>query len=326
MAVVRAIIAVILVVVGQPAWADSGSLAVVVAAHELRPLVQVNAAAGARRAGAAVRPVDTSDGRFSAAIVVECLEQRALCQEAVAAAGANQLLVLRAEGKLGDNQLVISAWLLNGETGKVIETDRRFCAPPCKSRERMARLVEALAHSLVAKDQARQAPETWVQVYSSPDHARVWLNGKQAGVSGRAFRIAPGPVEIRITKKGYTEQTRSVVVAPNNTLSIRVVLVPLEEGGTSNRTWAWGTLAAGLGTTALGVTQIALHRDGVANGGKEPDRYESLTPGIISVTLGAGLVVTSVILFVKGRKKGASFAVYGTRSPAGFGIGVSGEL
>jgi hypothetical protein len=102
----------------------------------------------------------------------------------------------------------------------------------------------------------------------SPTDARIRVNDEEAGAGHVTREVRPGPYTVVVSREGYTDETRSVNIAPLGTETLSVTLSP-RRPSVFTRPWFWGTVGgvvlAGV-LTAVIITSIS-DADPVAGNG-----------------------------------------------------------
>lgn len=316
--------------------AAADSVLVAIAPSESPATAEIRAAAEAaiREVGSKVVPmIEAQKTGMSPDALAACGETDSLCtQRESAKSGAARVLLLKIAHEGGQdsaNDVVLTGWIISADSGTRLEVGRRFCER-CTSVERLAEISGDLAAALLSGDADRLAPETWLEVRSTPPAAEVSINGAVMGLSGQSYRVTPGTVAIKVVRAGYEPVTLDVNVAPNATKVVQVELQPLDhagdDGGMSrNDVLTYSALGAGVVATGLGIALIALD-DSTGDGTREADPYETLTAGIVSTAFGAALITTSVVLWLQKDDSERRSSVVAAPTHDGFAVGFAGTF
>lgn len=229
--------------------------------------------------------------------VVACAATSVQCSEVVEGAGAELILTLEiiaTQNASGVPQLILTAHLLDG-AGERLQLDRRFCAG-CAAGERLRALTAELVEVLVTAESRRRAPQTFLEVQTTPPGATLYLDGLPVGPVGKRYQVAPGSVELEVRLDGYEPVGRRVKVAANETEVVRFDLVPRGGRDPVRPLWGWLTLSGGAALTATGIALWAADGPRFERGDRQPERYETATFGAITTLFGAAAVVTGGVL------------------------------
>lgn len=98
----------------------------------------------------------------------------------------------------------------------------------------------------------------------SESHANVTVDGQPRGIYSGALRLAPGPHLLLVERGGFEPIARGVDLPPGRTTTLRLVLEPTPEWrasyvskATTQRTWGWVSMVAGLAIVGAGVGFLA---------------------------------------------------------------------
>lgn len=162
-------------------------------------------------------------------------------------------------GKLGETYY-ISVSMSNVETGEVERmADEEHTGEIGQLFEVMARVARNLAGEEFA---VVKEVTGGLQVTSSPQGARIILDGKEVGTTPiKLDKIKVGEHTLRVTKEGYSDGAKKVPIKPDRLTSANVTLVPIEAKPAEEikkkkpwykRWWVWAIFvgAAGGGTAA----------------------------------------------------------------------------
>lgn len=146
-----------------------------------------------------------------------------------------------------------------------------------------------------------------LDVRSDPSDAVVELDGVEVGRTPLRITVRPGPRQVRVSKPGYTRQTRALeaVKGTRDELSFTLLPAPPPSPGSPRalRIVSWTSMGVAIGGLAAGSTLLALDgreartrcsgddRDGLGN-----CRYLRETTVVAAVTLSAAAVTAVVAL------------------------------
>ncbi|HET6611186.1 MAG TPA: PEGA domain-containing protein [Kofleriaceae bacterium] len=303
-------VAAFLVAGGASAAADSVLVAIAPSDLPAKAEIRASAEAAVREVGSQVVPlIEASKTGMSADALAACSQSDSLCaQREAVKSGASRVLLLKLAdqpGKAGTKDVVMTGWIISADSGTRLEVGRRFCER-CGSAERLAEISGDLAAALLSGDADRLAPETWLEVRSSPPSAEVTIDGSVMGLSGQAYRVTPGTVAVKVARAGYQPVTLDVTVAPNATKVIQVELHPVatsvgpSDGLKRNDILKYSALGAGAVAAGVGITLMAV--DGPrfdSAGNRLSEERNTLIPGVLCTAVGAALITTSAILWLQ---------------------------
>ena len=128
-----------------------------------------------------------------------------------------------------------------------------------------------------------------VKLTSTPPGAHIAIDGVPTGVTPLDWDLAPGPHKVAMTKPGYVEATREVVVVSGRTDPVAIALA--RPAAPSTRPgWALPAVVAGGAMMIGGGVLIAIHQSG---GPADPPRVRDTRTAGIAVGVG-GVVVAAV--------------------------------
>lgn len=251
------------------------------------------------RLGAAdyqVRDVDALD-ETAAGALRRCPDPSAcLPSEAYALVGLVVLFAAQADAE----RTVLTVWLFDGEVGRRLRVDRRFCES-CDADKLGATFDELLDESLAALGE-RTGGETLIAVRTEPAGCTVAIDGQVVGLSGRAYNVPAKAISVRVEMDGYEPQTRTIDMEPGEKRQVEFVLSRVDRDEPGGRNWL---LIGGLGGTGvaalgLGVTWMVIDGDRFDDGRRLRQRRKSFVPGVITTGIGAAMVAGAAIVWWRG--------------------------
>lgn len=267
------------------------------------------AALSAARAQAQEMGWEPTDEGVSARDLAQCLRSGddACVRQQVAQAPAEVILILsllHTKDAEGEPRVELQGRLLD-RTGKELIGDQRFC-DRCVSLDRLTPLVAELVTAILRERGAQLAPDTFIEIHTSPEQAKVTIDGVVLGPSGTSYAVAPGPHTVGLEKEGFHSATKQVLVAPNETKILRVELLPVvverPKPPGRYRVWKWASLGAGAAAVALGTTWIIMAKPDIEDGAEQPQSRGGRTPGFVAVGAGAALLTAGVLMWRADRK------------------------
>ncbi len=201
---------------------------------------------------------------------------------------------------------------------------QRFCKCESDDSSSLAPIINELVLRLADEELATSSPSA-LAISCDPPQAQIELNGSPVVVG--EHRIAAGKQTVTAKMAGFVPQTFSIYVDAGEQKTLEIRLTEVEGPG---RPWGpIGLGAAGVLTTAIGITLIVLHQDPVSGGEQQPTTRDSKSIGIITTTVGVGLIAgAGVIYLLRGGDSAESVAPSAAISPAGdgFAVGLSGRF
>lgn len=114
---------------------------------------------------------------------------------------------------------------------------------------------------------------SYLAVVSSPEGARVAVDGRVVGASPTRVRIEPGRHDVTLELDGYERASQSIAIKPEASETLRISLTK-RPGGVLTRWWFWGAV----GVVAAGATASA-----IALTTERDPAVGSLPPGQVAV-------------------------------------------
>jgi tetratricopeptide (TPR) repeat protein len=203
--------------------------------------------------------------------------------------------------------------------GPAVEFYQKYLAmaPDAEDRPQVEETIRTLE---LLRQRAQAESKVPLAVTSTPDGAKVLIDGHEAGVTPLRVELDPGSHFVALEKDGYERASQEVKLEAGKPERREVQLMagaPSEPppAGTDH-TWAWvalgvgGALAAGGGFMGYQALQKSHQADDIAAGRADPDedrldtlksdgkRYALVADGLYSA--GAACAIAGVILMFKG--------------------------
>ncbi len=332
---VRALAAVTLGVVLVLLWALPARAESIVVAVDgnASPAERTSAGAAARsrleEGGHDVRELDATH----AATLVRCVrnEDRSCVVSSVTPLAADRVLVLEVNKDIDrptEKSLVVTGWLIDGRTGTVVVSDRRFCER-CTA-DSLGAITREFTETLL-RDASARGGSTILAISSTPTGARVELDGSAIGVTDLEYGVYPGSHTITIDKPGFRPSVQAIVAEANQRTEVRAVLVPLDTPPPGRRprfrAWKWTTLAAGVAALAVGTWLVIVDEPGEVDGHLRPRERNSFWPGVAIGAVGAASLGVSIYMFWSdARAGGAGSSASGAAAGQAFIVGIGGTF
>jgi len=130
-----------------------------------------------------------------------------------------------------------------------------------------------------------------VKLKSTPDGAKITIDGQAIGVTPLDWDLPPGKHTIQMGKAGLKPQSRDLIVASNKTELFAMKLTQTgddeQAGGSSSRLVPIGLLAVGGAALATGIVMIAIDQDPSPNLGPT---IRNTGPTGVGLTIGGAVV------------------------------------
>jgi hypothetical protein len=250
--------------------------------------------------------------------------------EAAGEAEADRLLVFQLkseDGAANGPRVVMTGWAFDMATGKRVAGGQRFCEK-CTKLDTLVGLAGELGAELLAAGAAK-SPSTFIEVHSTPTGATVVIDGKAVGPTGEAYAVEPGRHTVEVRLAGHGTVTREHEPKAGETVTDRVTLLAIgtDSGDGLSPLYKWGALGGGVVLTTLGIAWVAADGPQTEDGPggiqlRQPEERKTLVPGILSTTVGVGLLGLSGYLFYRdmSTERATRAAVAPTRGGAIFGL------
>jgi hypothetical protein len=148
-----------------------------------------------------------------------------------------------------------------------------------------------------------EGPPTLV-VRTIPKGAVVRVNGEKVGTTPLSRRIAPGLVDLEVSKRGFATVSESVRATRGARTEVSYELVEMREGQTKTlRTVGITFSVLGVGMLGGGIPLLAIHENPYKKdcAGENIDyrgscrfRYNTLVPGALLTAFGVGFLITGI--------------------------------
>jgi hypothetical protein len=128
-----------------------------------------------------------------------------------------------------------------------------------------------------------------VKLKSTPDGAKITIDGQAIGVTPLDWDLPPGKHTIQMDKAGLKPQSRDLVIASNKTelFAMKLTQSGDDDQGGSSRLVPIGLLAVGGAALVTGVVFIAINQN---PGPHEPAQIYHTAPAGIGLTIGGAIV------------------------------------
>ncbi len=229
----------------------------------------------------------------------------ACVREAMEGTSAPVLVVLRVEQT--DNVYSFELEARNASTGERFATASDVCE--ICGLEEVAELVEMRAVALGEK--LERPAEATLRFVSTPAGARVFVDGREVGVTPLELTLAQGEHAVQLEKPGFVEERRAVGVMAGIDVDVRVQLLPVVVTHDPGRGWKIaGSVSLGLGALGLGLGIPLVAIDGRPydeNCRADPEGncaklYDTMGAGASLATAGVIGVGAGVAMMLIGRK------------------------
>ena len=282
----------------RPARADDGSVVIGGAAEDRdRSVVGAAVAATSREAGWALSrdPVAAPDvDRLLACS--DPVRPWACVPASLGSRGIRRIFVFavdRRQAASGAPMVVLTAKLIV-QAPQGLAVRQRFCEH-CAD-DRLTGASTELARQLL-QDVAVRSGRTVLDVASTPQGARITLDGQPIGATNASFNTFPGAHVVVVEKPGYRAEQRTVIAAEGKTAAVAVVLAPGDRGGAPagpSRALPVALIAGGALAAIAGGVLLDL---GTRGGAHDRYRYAGATPAGAALGLaGAGGIVAGWVI------------------------------
>ena len=286
---------------------ENAALVAVAAPESLRHRLQTQVEASVATQSWAAKTVEHA----AATTLSRCVSgERASCAaQLFSQTRAVAILFVRAEVSRSDDgepRVVLRGRLIDRVSGKVLGAGQRHCLR-CHDEPRLVQLAGELATDLIRARAAELAPHTGIRVQSIPADTLVVLNGSEAGPSGQAYRVPPGPQLVVVKREGYESVTKRVELRPNQELVLEVELVKKDRSPRGKPARIPSRIpvvlaAASAASLALGVTWLVVHQDSRDGDSLNRTARDSRVHGIVATSMGAVLAVAAGYWWVRDRR------------------------
>ncbi len=248
---------------------------------------------------------DAAEMGVSAEAIKKCVDRKANCMKAIIESVAVDRLIYF-EIKKRDGMLVARLYNASGAQERM---EQRECGD-CSSPEKLAPLARELAGRLfdieVKSDgkNGTSSPEAgaWIEVETDPPQARVSIDGRYVGPSGRSYKVEPGTRRVTAELDGHEKGQETIEVSMDKTARVQIKLIKkavVEPPGAGGLKWL--TLAGGVVVAGGGVAALLIHDDARfdADGSRLPKKWNTLPYGIGGVAVGGALIGLSIYMHYK---------------------------
>lgn len=234
-------------------------------------------------------------------VLVRCIEQGDCHEPIWPEPAVSYVLSVQVEAQApGSGSHQIRAALFDVRTSDFSARAKQSCAP-CDVAALAAR-IGALSITLMQETEAR--PRGSLTVGSTPDGAKVLIDGRWLGLTPYQREIFTGARTVELQRTGYLPHSQSVQIDPGQDAAVQVGLQEVPQYERKRPLWrlvtggillGGGVLAAGFGVSALLANGQC--QDGSANLDTCSPYYSTIGIGSGLVAGGAALAITGVVLF-----------------------------
>ena len=204
-------------------------------------------------------------------------------------------------------------------TKRVLATSNETC--DLCGLEEVKELISTRTFVLRDKIEALVTQSANLTISSSPTGAYVYIDGEAFGPTPRQVLVGAGEHRVEVRSDGFYPASRMVRTLRGMREIVHIEQQHLDrrrrpgQAAISPRGWAWLAMGTGVAVTAAGGVLLGIHHrpyrndctgDNIDATGRCRFRYNTQAAGTAMLIAGGALLVTSAVVFVMTRHRGAA--------------------